>query len=77
MSEIKRESLLKEAITQGEEMKAFERVKHAVEALRARQVVHWRGAESQGEESKRGETNESGFCTRRELISLETDDFSA
>lgn len=76
-NEIKRESLLNEAIAQGEEMKPFERVKHAVEALHARQVVHWRELKIRERSPREGRVMKRGFCTRRELISLETDDFSA
>ena len=58
---------MNEAIAQGEEMKPFERVKHAVEALHARQVVHWKGVENQGEESKGGESDEAGLLHKERI----------
>ena len=76
VSEVTREALLYEAITQGEEMKAFEWVKYAVEAPRARKMVHWR-AENKGEESKGGDRDGLGVICEERIDALQTDDFSA
>lgn len=65
-----------EAITQGEEMKAFEWVKHAVEAPRARKMVHWR-AEDKAGESKAGDRDGLGIICEEGIDALQTDDLSA
>ena len=74
MREIKRVSFKSDSRT-GEDMKPVERAEHAVEALEKWITGGELEIGEMGPGAGRG-TNR-GFCTRRELISLETGDFSA